>query len=369
MGFKKIRNWLWVILLLYGILFISKQQVLAANLTLQVTGTCNYDYADQVLKKVNAQRKKEGLESLVMDEELQQAAMLRAAECAVSFSHVRPNGTICSSASQKVWGENIAAGQTSPQQVMTSWMNSSGHRSNILNASYQSIGIGCFYQDGYLYWVQCFGTCEGEHAKQSGKKEQTFFIEADKQDVSLSADTASVTLKEKEEMTLKIRVSMPSTWGKNVLLDNDSVEWSSSDSKVATVKNGVVTGISAGTSTITADLQGKKVTIKVKVSNTKKVNLSKVSNVKLIAGKKKLTLTWKKGKEIDGYRIQIATAKSFKNADSYYVKAKTSKKVLKKFAGKKLKAKKRYYVRICAYVKQNNKKVYGKWTTVDKRVK
>jgi uncharacterized protein YkwD len=54
-------------------------------------------------------------------------------------------------------GENIAKGQTTPQSVMTSWMNSSGHRANILNANYTQIGVGVVKNSsGSLIWTQQF---------------------------------------------------------------------------------------------------------------------------------------------------------------------------------------------------------------------
>ena len=54
----------------------------------------------------------------------------------------------------KAAGENIAQGQTSAQQVMNAWMNSSGHRANILNSTYTHIGVG-YVSDGH-YWTQMF---------------------------------------------------------------------------------------------------------------------------------------------------------------------------------------------------------------------
>ena len=93
-----------------------------------------------------------------LDVELQQAAMQRAAEGALYFDHERPDGTMCYTASYKISGENIAIGQSSAKRVMESWMESSGHRANILNSNYVSIGIGCFRQNGGpRCWVQVFG--------------------------------------------------------------------------------------------------------------------------------------------------------------------------------------------------------------------
>ena len=91
-------------------------------------------------------------------------AQLRAEETVQSFSHTRPNGTSCFTAIQeagisgRTMGENIAAGQNSPASVMNSWMNSEGHRANILNGDFTSIGIGYVKSgSGYgHYWVQMF---------------------------------------------------------------------------------------------------------------------------------------------------------------------------------------------------------------------
>ena len=93
-----------------------------------------------------------------MDQSLLETAMLRGFENVIYWSHTRPDGEECFSANSRMMGENIATGQTSPEQVMNAWMNSSGHRANILGSTYKRIGIGCVYIQGTYYWVQCFGT-------------------------------------------------------------------------------------------------------------------------------------------------------------------------------------------------------------------
>ena len=78
------------------------------------------------------------------------------------------------------------------------------------------------------------------------------------------------------------------------------------------------------------------------------------------AGKKKLTVTWKKDKNVSGYQIKIATKKNFKGAKTYTVKSyKTYKKVIKK-----LKAKKKYFVKVRAYKTVGKSKVYGAYSAV-----
>jgi uncharacterized protein YkwD len=61
-------------------------------------------------------------------------------------------------------GENIAYGQSSPASVMDAWMNSSGHRANILNSGYRSMGVGVVPdRGGRLMWVQCFSGFPGDN--------------------------------------------------------------------------------------------------------------------------------------------------------------------------------------------------------------
>lgn len=120
-------------------------------------------YAEQVAKLVNEERAKAGLPALTMDADITAAANVRAKEIKQQFSHTRPNGSSFSTVLKEQGvafrgsGENIAWGQKSPEQVMNSWMNSEGHRANILNKNFKNIGVG-YYQDekGVNHWVQLF---------------------------------------------------------------------------------------------------------------------------------------------------------------------------------------------------------------------
>lgn len=122
----------------------------------------NSNYANQVLDLVNEERGKAGLSSLKMNQKASQAAQIRAKEIVSSFSHTRPNGTSPFTAldgvgaTYRTAGENIAYGQSSPTEVMNGWMNSSGHRANILKKEFKEIGIAAYYENGRYYWVQLF---------------------------------------------------------------------------------------------------------------------------------------------------------------------------------------------------------------------
>lgn len=123
----------------------------------------NSTYAEQIVALVNVEREKAGLAPVTLSIELGQAAMIRAKEIEISFSHTRPNGSYFTSVlrengiTYRLAGENIAWGQKSPEEVMNAWMNSAGHRANILNANFKELGVA-HYQNarGVNYFVQLF---------------------------------------------------------------------------------------------------------------------------------------------------------------------------------------------------------------------
>jgi len=126
-------------------------------------------YANEVLQLVNAERVKAGLPALDMSNAaLNNAAKKRAEESSatVGLTHTRPDGTEAVTVlaeyglTYTAFAENLARGQTSPEDVMNGvygWMNSAGHRANILNGDYTHIGIGIYESStGELTWVQLF---------------------------------------------------------------------------------------------------------------------------------------------------------------------------------------------------------------------
>jgi len=125
--------------------------------------TSSQSFIDEVVNLINAERANEGLGALTLDGTVQAAATVRVNECVSSFSHTRPSGAAFytaldeQGASYSTAGENIAYGQTSPQEVVTAWMNSQGHRDNIMNGAYTRIGVGyCTDGSGTAYWCQVF---------------------------------------------------------------------------------------------------------------------------------------------------------------------------------------------------------------------
>lgn len=121
--------------------------------------------AQAILNLVNAERSKQGLQPLQLDSALNQVATAKAKDMAENgyFSHDSPRyGSPFDmmrtfGIDYKSAGENIAAGQKTAKDVMNSWMNSNGHRANILNPNYTHLGVGYYTGGSYgVYWVQEF---------------------------------------------------------------------------------------------------------------------------------------------------------------------------------------------------------------------
>lgn len=120
-------------------------------------------YVDQVLMLVNVERGKAGLAPLEKSSQIGAAAAVRAKELASAFSHTRPDGSSYKTVlgqggiAYLSCGENVAYGYRTPEEVMEGWMDSEGHRANILGEKYGSVGIGYFKDgSGQAYWAQLF---------------------------------------------------------------------------------------------------------------------------------------------------------------------------------------------------------------------
>ncbi len=122
-----------------------------------------YAYGLRITELVNEHRVAAGLAPVTYSAKISKAAQVRAVEIEKSFSHTRPDGRYFSTVfaehgiSYRYSGENIAWGQKSPEEVVTAWMNSAGHRANIMNAKFKELGVG-YRQNarGVNYFTQLF---------------------------------------------------------------------------------------------------------------------------------------------------------------------------------------------------------------------
>lgn len=224
-------------------------------------GDVLYSEAYQVLDLVNSERSKEGLPALTMDQGLLAAANQRAAELCVLFDHTRPSGDDCFTVSDKAMGENIAAYQVDAEAVMDSWMNSSGHRSNIMSDRWSSIGIAAFKQNGAVYWVQLFGEDEAQTAAQPADVQGSYTVRVMDETCKLDMRVLYVDIEDGSniyddglDVGERGRVGLAVVQnGRFARVSDSCISWSSSDSSVASIDgDGIVTAHKPGTATMTA---------------------------------------------------------------------------------------------------------------------
>ena len=128
----------------------------ASEAAAQSTAQSGFDRAkaEEEFALVNQQRSENGVATLTWDEGMYELACVRAQECVQNFSHTRPDGTLVSDT--YLYGENLAMNYKSTTNLINGWMNSPGHRGNILNSDYTKGVMACYLCDGVYYWVNLF---------------------------------------------------------------------------------------------------------------------------------------------------------------------------------------------------------------------
>ena len=118
-------------------------------------------FESEMLELCNQQRRANGKPDLTLNKTLCANAAVRAEEISRDdwFSHQRPDGTMCFTAvtvDYMTCGENIAYGTRTASATVAAWMDSPGHRANILSDEFTQAGFGCYELDGVRYWTQFF---------------------------------------------------------------------------------------------------------------------------------------------------------------------------------------------------------------------
>lgn len=262
---KKTRYLLWPALLLLLLLLapgnIVRVQAASDQTAVQLKlsqGIRRYDYAYQVLDLVNQERAKKNRNPVTMDKNLLECAMTRAEELTVYASHIRPNGSICFSAFPYFEdpSENLAINQGTPEEVMESWIESSGHYTNIMNSKNVSAGIGCYSQNGHLYWIQCFSSHATEACTQPANQNVSPVLSVLPRLVNIHFNVSSPVKFTEEQKTLTIYATCNGFSYMSSSLAPSSFTWSTGDPSVATVdQSGVIRLKSKGNTTVTATLK------------------------------------------------------------------------------------------------------------------
>lgn len=243
------------------------------------------------------------LGALSIDPVLEQVAMLRAAEIALSYDHTRPNGQICFSAYSAdidgIMGENIAVGYSSAEDVFEGWQETNekysgqGHRRNMLGSDFVSIGIGHVTYQGIQYWVQEFsGRSTGEtlaEANDSVTVEEIEVLTSNIQSLALNKSEYSLTAGQSVSLKdLKILAEITGFWSylsDTCTLENDYII-TSGNKKIAAVENGKLIARSAGSTTLTVSVLGREMKIPVVVA--KKVSANPLNGKKQYSADSKI---------------------------------------------------------------------------------
>lgn len=254
------------------VLFTKTESVSAATTLVneKVRGKVLYSYSYKVLSLINKERKKKKLSQLKMTQGLINVANKRAAEISLFYAHNRPNGDK-NPFKMYNWkhyvGENIALNQQTPEEVVKCWMNSSAHRKNILNKKFNSVGIGCFKVNGYIYWEQFFvDNKASRNAAQKSNADTTFTVPFKTSNVNLRSSIKTVWFDDFYTRKISTYQFNKRVQGYDFLtnLYNGCVQYKSSNNNIAKINSdGVILPVSNGKATITAYLKGypsKKVT-------------------------------------------------------------------------------------------------------------
>lgn len=228
--------------------------------TFTISATNDQKDAREILALVNQARTKAGVGALMWDYELEKAAIQRAAEIAILFSHDRPNGTQCFTAFPSGYyacGENIYAssGNANASSANTSWTNSPGHYANMINGDFTCMAAAKVQVGSFSFWVELFGDPnQGTTATTvlSGTHEYTIEVAPDNAKLSFGTTLKSNTAKGPSvQYTIQNQNTEWSYAKVNIL--PSSFNWTSSNSGVATIDaNGRATAKGAGEVTITA---------------------------------------------------------------------------------------------------------------------
>ncbi|MBQ6321700.1 MAG: Ig-like domain-containing protein [Lachnospiraceae bacterium] len=352
------KKWMICILVLLTPWLLSAPRVSAAQVTVVGAGYRS-DYAFQLLELTNQEREKAGLEKLTMNQELMNAAMQRAAETYILFSHTRPNGKSCFTVHSSSHGENLVCcsiNTGTPKKLMSLWMGSEGHKANILNARYQSVAIACCQLGNMVSAVQLFSWNSPENAAaQTISVRKNMKVQVIGKYMNLTfGNVGSLNLTSRTKPSQKLSVyhldkevfdlsaydPADQTFWNYVnpvpLLASDFV-WSSRNTSVARVSSdGTVTYAGEGTTTVTATLPGTgaKVSITVKCVKQPPFTVTLKKSVYTYNGKarKPAVIVKANGKKIASKYYKV-TYKSNKNVGIATVTV-TGKGAYKNYYGK-----------------------------------
>lgn len=359
----------------------------SGNAFVGITGSYEYVAKSKILVRINEIRK-EACDKGYIDPDtgakltsadyipmkwsadLEYIAQFRAAEATVDQDHTRPNGDICFSCEYNgisSFGENLAWNFSGIMDGIEQWYDEkndwvkqntsaeTGHYASMISPEFTYIGIGAFKPSwggwtGVAAEFSSLPLTDETQNNLSGTYIQRIEVEKSRI-VGSKLNISTIAAGSSKQLSGYFNGNGFFGTEKIPVRFTDNTTWKSSSSGIAAVTStGKLTAKKPGAATVTATVYGKKVSAKIIVKPAK----AKIK--KVTPGKKKLTVKYKKQSGVTGYQV------AYKKAGSSWKKAlvkgasKTTKTV------KKLKSKKKYYVKIRAYKTISGKKYYGAWS-------
>lgn len=205
------------------------------------------------------------LPTMVLDETLTDAAMQRASELVVSFSHTRPDGSMCFTVNDAVMGENIGIYYATPEAMYKAFaeeyedFDGQGHRRNMLSSGFVYVGIGAVRYNGRWYWSMDFSYREPKTEtvpeRRTNDTPAQIQVNPDSEEVQkyLSPSVSYLKFREGESAELP---AVTLLLGRARVRELDNVRWTSEDPSVAAIDGNRVTGVKAGETTLRFEAEG-----------------------------------------------------------------------------------------------------------------
>ena len=397
-GQRKIRKWIVMFAAFFLILITGSEKKVCAEtvdtFSMNLTVTEYYDRANQVLDYVNEERKRLGAQPLVLDADLQEAAMQRAAEQYVLYGHTRPDGrpSITVDPTGKMAGENAQMGGQllSAYEIYNSWKNSPGHYRAMVNPSVKTAGVGVCTQGGGGYAaILAFGYNQQiNEGIQPGTCAKNRVISGLHMENCSFGDSSTVggiyQFPYKTAVPLYLIYRGRTTGVRGNQLDAFLIR--SLTPEIAEMADGMICAKASGKVVLQVCLKQEpsvawpvSFLIQTKIPESEQLSkaasdqtpaktektvithqkLPKVAITYLRSKKKgQLIVRWKKKQRIGGYEIQYGTQKTFKQAKTKKIPGKGKTGIILK----KLKRKRTYYVRMRSWKKVRGRYIYGGWS-------
>lgn len=270
-----------------------------------IAGTAYYDEARSLLTMVNDLRASLGIAPLAFNMQLEDLALLRAAETSIYWSHMRPDGSYLYETDRNVDGENIQSGIAKAETVFNTWLNSPGHYENMVNPEYKSIGIGAYasiHGEPARWWAQVFSRSLEETTmpdRQNGatvvqriRVNPDFLAMKILTGGQINTSLTSADFGHKSTLRIKVgdqvqlygmvhyKVSEPSDWPGSV--PQESLVWENSSPSVVQLEAcGKLTAEAVGEATITVshrDIPGLTASLQIQVLPVNRFRLTSFLN-------------------------------------------------------------------------------------------